>query len=256
MDDDKVFKALADPSRRLLLDALFERDGQTLTELYAPLAPAMTRFGCMKHLQLLQDAGLLTTHKRGREKHHYLNPVPIQMVYERWVSKFSQPWTERMTAIKHLLEESDMPAKPAHVFQIFIRTTPEKLWQALTDGALTQQYYFSTRAESTWKPGANYRYANADGSTLLSGEVLEAVPPQRLVTTFNPVWDENAAKGPASKVTFEIAALGPVCKLTLTHEDLEVHNMTDGLSEGWAQILSGLKTLLETGEPMPATVMA
>ena len=145
-----------------------------------------------------------------------------------------------------------MPTKPAHVFQIFIRTTPDKLWQALTDGAFTQQYYFNTRVDSTWKPGADYRYLNGDGSTLLSGEVLEAQPPTRLVTTFLPVWNENAAKGPASKVTFEIVALGPVCKLTLTHEDLEVHNMIDGIREGWAQILSGLKTLLETGEPMPA----
>jgi len=256
MDDDKVFKALADPSRRRLLDALFERDGQTLTELYAPLAQAMTRFGCMKHLQLLEDAGLLTTRKSGREKHHYLNPVPIQMVYDRWVSKFSQPWAERMTALKHILEESDMPAQPDHVFQIFIRTTPEKLWQALTDGALSKQYYFNTSVESTWQPGADYRYLNGDGSTLLSGEVVEAEPPTRLVTTFLPVWNEDAAKGPSSKVTYEIVALGPVCKLTLTHEDLEVHHMDEGIREGWAQILSGLKTLLETGEPMPATEMA
>jgi uncharacterized protein YndB with AHSA1/START domain len=257
MDDDKVFKALADPSRRTLLDLLFERDGRTLGELYAPLAEMMTRFGCMKHLAILEEAGLLTTRKVGREKHHFLNAVPIQQVYDRWVSKFSQSWTERLTALKYVLEEeSVMSANAPHVFQIFIRTTPEKLWQALTDGAISQQYYFGTRVESTWAVGATYHYASSDGSPQLAGEVIEIDPPRKLVMSFRVLWDATGDPTVTSTVTYEITPLGPVCKLTLTHEGLELHSASAGLTEGWAQILSGLKTYLETGEPMPEAVSA
>ena len=100
---DEVFKALADPTRRQLLDALFERDGQTLSELERPLQ--MSRFGVMKHLGVLEEAGLLTTRKRGREKLHFLNPVPIQAVYERWVSKYAGPWAATLTGLKREIEE-------------------------------------------------------------------------------------------------------------------------------------------------------
>jgi DNA-binding transcriptional ArsR family regulator len=99
---DDVFKALADPTRRGLLDALFERDGQTLTELERGLP--MTRFGVMKHLRVLEEAGLLTTMKRGREKLHFLNPVPIQLIHERWVSKYAEPWATTLTGLKQQLE--------------------------------------------------------------------------------------------------------------------------------------------------------
>jgi DNA-binding transcriptional ArsR family regulator len=103
-DDDHVFKALSDSTRRLLLDRLFERDGRTLTELESQLD--MTRFGVMKHLRILEDAGLVTTLKRGREKLHFLNPVPIQLVHERWVSKYAEPWAGALTGLKQQLEEA------------------------------------------------------------------------------------------------------------------------------------------------------
>jgi DNA-binding transcriptional ArsR family regulator len=102
---DEVFKALADPTRRGLLDRLFERDGQTLGELEAGLS--MTRFGVMKHLKVLEEAGLLTTRKRGREKLHFLNPVPIRLVYERWVSKYAEPWASALSELKTEIEEED-----------------------------------------------------------------------------------------------------------------------------------------------------
>ena len=100
---EPVFKALADPTRRGLLDALFERDGQTLTELEGRLP--MTRFGVMKHLKVLEEANLVVTRRRGREKLHHLNPVPIQQVYERWVSKYAQPVAAGLTALKQDLEK-------------------------------------------------------------------------------------------------------------------------------------------------------
>ncbi|MGI8558388.1 MAG: ArsR/SmtB family transcription factor [Solirubrobacteraceae bacterium] len=100
---DPVFKALADPTRRSLLDELFARDGQTLTELEERLP--MTRFGVMKHLNVLEQAGLVTTHRSGREKLHHLNPVPIRLIYDRWVSKYAEPLAATISSIKRELEE-------------------------------------------------------------------------------------------------------------------------------------------------------
>jgi DNA-binding transcriptional ArsR family regulator len=100
---DAVFKALADPTRRSLLDELYERDGQALSALEARLP--MTRFGVMKHLKVLEEAGLVTTRKRGREKLHFLNPVPIRLVHDRWVSKYAEPWAATLTGLKRTLEE-------------------------------------------------------------------------------------------------------------------------------------------------------
>jgi uncharacterized protein YndB with AHSA1/START domain len=250
-DQDATFKALADASRRHLLDLLFQKDGQTLSELVAHFEgdspfKEMGRFGVMKHLRILEDAGLVTTRKSGREKYHYLNPVPIQMTYDRWVSKYAQPWASAMTGLKYQLEAAAMD-KHKHVFMIYIRTTPEALWRALTDGDLTQRYYFATRVESTWQPGAAYSYTGENGK-LIEGEVIEVDPPRRLVTTFKPLW---MGEMPASRVTFEIEPEGAVCKLTLTHDDLE-RPLGGGLFDGWSRILSDLKTLLETGEVMEA----
>lgn len=253
MENDDVFKALADESRRKLLDALFQQDGQTLSELQTQL-PTMTRFGCMKHLRVLEDAGLVTSQKSGREKLHYLNPVPIQLVYDRWVSKYSQPWAQALTGLKYSLENELMSDKHSHVFEVFIRTTPERLWQALTDGNMTQQYYYASRIQvsDSWRAGANYKYIGGDGTNLLDGEVLEIDPPSRLVTTFRPLFTGGAPEdAPVSKVTWQIQPVGTACKLTITHDDLEDDSrLTDGIVAGWNLILSGLKTLLETGEPL------
>jgi uncharacterized protein YndB with AHSA1/START domain len=250
MDEEKVFKALADASRRKLLDALFQRDGQTLGELETQLP--MSRFGTMKHLQLLEDAGLITTRKIGREKFHYLNPVPIQQVYERWVSKYAAPWTHTLIHLKSALEGHTMSATTTHVFEVYIRTSPEKLWQALTDGSLTAQYYFNTAVQSAWTVGAPYYYNYANGQPMIEGEILEIEPPKRLVTTFKPLWTDAAQ--PFTKVSWEIEAKGDACKLTLTHEGLDAAaGLTRGLFSGWSQILSGLKTLLETGYVLVVT---
>ena len=102
-DDDRVFKALADPTRRFLLDQLFARDGRTLTELESELK--MTRFGVMKHLRVLEEAGLVVARRSGREKLHFLNPVPIRLVHDRWVSKYAEPWAAALTGLKHQLED-------------------------------------------------------------------------------------------------------------------------------------------------------
>ena len=243
MDEmDPLFKALADPHRRLLLDRLHDRDGQTLLELqgYLPL----TRFGCMKHLKVLEEAGLVTSRKVGREKFHYLNPVPIQRAYDRWVEKYARPWTRTLSDLKWSLEEAAMAPKPAHVYQIYIQATPEQIWNALTDPAMTEQYYFGTRIDSDFQPGSPYVYRGADGAPMLDGEILENDPPRRLVMTFRPCWvGETAA---VSRVTWEITPEDRQCKLALVHEDLDLDSdLGRGVQDGWTRIMSGLKTLVE-----------
>ena len=114
---DEVFRAMADPTRRALLDELFRQDGQTLSALEARFS--MTRFGVMKHLKLLEEAGLVVTRRRGREKLHFLNPVPIRLVHDRWVSKYAEPWVASLSDLKTTLE-----ASMEKVFEIYIKTTP------------------------------------------------------------------------------------------------------------------------------------
>lgn len=261
MEHELVFKALGDESRRKLLDLLFLKDGRSLSELEEHLP--MTRFGVMKHLKLLKEAGLVTTRKSGRETLHYLNAVPIQMVYDRWVSKYSKGWARTLTELKYDLEEKISleatkmaEAKTAEtttqVFEIYIRTSAEKLWQAITDGDFTEKYYFGTRIESDLKAGSDFNYMEPDGNVMVGGKVVESDPPRKLVTTFNPNW----AKGdnpdfPETRVTYEIEQSGSSCKLSLVHEGLPADNpLTHSFFGGWSQILSGLKTLLETGEPL------
>src|SRR3989441_7937743 len=117
---DAVFRALRDPTRRSLLDQLFKQDGQTLSALVQQLP--MTRFGVMKHLRVLEEAGLVTTKRRGREKLHFLNPVPIRLVHDRWVSKYAEPWAATLSGLKKRIEEGTMEK----VFEIYIKTTSER----------------------------------------------------------------------------------------------------------------------------------
>lgn len=260
MEHERVFKALGDESRRKLLDLLFLKDGRSLSDLEEHLP--MTRFGVMKHLKLLKEAGLVTTRKSGRETLHYLNAVPIQMVYDRWVSKYSKGWARTLTELKYDLEEIDLEAKTmaeaktaetsTQVFEVYIRTTAEKLWQAITDGSITDKYYFGTRVESDLKPGSGFNYLTPDGNVMVGGKVIECDPPKKLVTTFSPSWAMGDNPNyPETRVTYEIEPTGGVCKLRLVHEGLPAeHSLTEGIFRGWSQILSGLKTLLETGESL------
>ncbi len=170
-DVDEVFRALADPTRRALLDELYRADGQTLGALEAHFD--MTRFGVMKHLKVLEEAGLVVTKRRGREKLHYLNAVPIRLVHDRWVSKYAEPWVAALSDLKQSLE-----SPMEKVFEIYIRTTPERLWEAITDPEIRARYQFGVQVESDWTPGARIDLSspNAPGP-LGEGEVLEADPP-------------------------------------------------------------------------------
>lgn len=259
--DDKVFKALADPTRRGLLDALFVRDGQTLGALEARLP--LTRFGVMKHLRVLEEAGLVVTRREGREKLHFLNPVPIRVIYDRWVNKYTERWAGTLTGLKRQLEEEPMSSiDVAHqtplvrgpdgnggmaVFEIYIKTTPERLWEAITDPKLRAKYSFGVETHSEWTPGSSYRASVPGVIDITEGENLEVEPPRRLVQTFRALWSEEVKAAGFSRVTWEITPVGDSCRLTVVHDRLPDDAQPE-LYGGWPMVLSGLKTLLETGE--------
>ena len=248
---EPVFKALADPTRRELLDELFRHDGQTLGALASRFA--MTRVAVAKHLRLLEDAGLVVSQRRGREKLHYLNPVPIRLVYDRWVNKYTGAWAAGLSGLKRELEDN-----VEKVFEIYIQTSPERLWEAITDKEVRARYQFGARIESDWSPGSDYtvKHTAAPGR-LIEGENLEIDPPRRLVQSFRAVWDEDlaAAEG-TSRVTWEIEPVGDSCRLTVTHGQLR-DEADEHLYGGWPMILSGLKTWLETGTELttPGSLM-
>lgn len=238
---DAVFKALADPTRRRLLDALFVRDGQTLSELEGNFA--MTRFGVMKHLRQLEDAGLVVARRRGREKLHFLNPVPIRLVHDRWVDKYTEPWAAALSDLKRRLEN---PVEK--VYEIYIRTTPERLWEAIVTPEIRARYNFGAGVRSEWTPGARLEMGAPKAEGLLGeGEVLEVDPPRRLVHTMVAIWSDEVRSEGASRVTWEIEPVGDSCRLLVTHDQLR-DDANPELYGGWPMILSGLKTWLETGE--------
>ncbi|TMG63999.1 MAG: ArsR family transcriptional regulator [Chloroflexi bacterium] len=238
---DRVFRALADPTRRSLLDQLFREDGQTLTALEGRFR--MTRFGVMKHLKQLEEAGLVVTKRRGREKLHFLNPVPIRLVHDRWVSKYAEPWTAGLSELKDKLEE-----RVEKVFEIYIKTTPERLWEAITDSEIRSKYNFGVHIDSDWTPGSRYETSHpTNNGPLVEGENLEVDPPRRLVQSMRALWGEDVKREGTSRVTWEIEAVGDSCRLTVTHDELR-EGANEELYGGWPMILSGLKTYLETGE--------
>jgi uncharacterized protein YndB with AHSA1/START domain len=238
---DEVFRALADPTRRSLLDELFRADGQTLSALAGRFK--MTRFGVMKHLKQLEGAGLVVSRRRGREKLHFLNPDPIRLVHDRWVSKYAEPWAAALSGLKNTLEES-----MEKVFEIYIKTSPERLWEAITDAEMRSKYHFGCRVRSDWTPGSRYEQSTPDGTRVLGeGENLEIDPPRRLVQSMRALWGEDVKSEGTSRVTWEIQPVGDSCRLTVTHDQLR-EGANDQLYGGWPMILSGLKTLLETGE--------
>jgi uncharacterized protein YndB with AHSA1/START domain/DNA-binding transcriptional ArsR family regulator len=250
VDVEEVFKALADPNRRSLLDALRERDGQALSELEKRL-PEMTRFGVMKHLRLLEAASLVTTRRDGRRKLHFLNPVPIQLIADRWISRYAQPWTAALVDLKSHLEAAGPMTSPKHVYELYIRTSPERLWQAITDPEFTRRYYHDTGVASGWQPGDAITYTWTDGTVTIDGEILEADAPRRLVHTFHFTQDPEQAAERPSRCTWEIVPMGEACLLRLTHDDFDGETSTyHSVGNGWSPILSSLKTLLETGEAL------
>jgi uncharacterized protein YndB with AHSA1/START domain/DNA-binding transcriptional ArsR family regulator len=266
MTMDAVFKALADPSRRQLLDRLNERNGQSLGELCDGLA--MARQSVTKHLAVLEAANLVTTVREGRRKLHHLNTAPINDIADRWIGRYHRPRAQALADLKQALEETPM-SETEFVYSTYIKTTPEQLWRALTEPAFTLRYW-GEALHSDWKVGSKILWqAGPDGELEdLDQVVLDYEPHRRLSYTwhrFQPRhaeffgWsDERLAElqkeGP-SRVTFDIEPAGSKVKLTVTHDDLqpgsEMRKAISGelpKAGGWPELLADLKTLLETGE--------
>jgi uncharacterized protein YndB with AHSA1/START domain/DNA-binding transcriptional ArsR family regulator len=260
---DEVFKALADASRRRLLDSLNARNGQSLRELCAGLE--MARQSVSKHLAVLEAADLVTTVWRGREKLHYLNAAPINAIAERWINQYDRERVRALADLKSALEQEPM-GNPEFVYTTYIKTTPERLWQALTDPAFTRRYW-GVAFESDWQAGSTMTWEQ-DGVTIADPAqvVVESEPYRRLAYswhTFTPEFAKAAglsdevftkiANERRSKVAFEIEPLGQMVKLTVVHDGFETGStVVEMVGEGWPHLLSGLKTLLETGETLPA----
>jgi len=254
-DTDRVFKALADATRRTMLDRLHDRNGQTLGELCDQLG--MARQSATQHLGVLEAANLVTTVWRGRTKLHYLNPVPIHDIGERWIGKFERPRLSALSAIKQRAEGQAMTGKPTFVYVTYIESTPEKVWHALTDADLTGAYWGHSNI-SDWQPGSTWQHVRTDGSGIADvvGTVIEAVPGKRLVLTFDaPVAAsaEEPSAGPAdpSVVTFDITPHHDIVRLTVTHENLADQDAYKAVSVGWPAVCANLKSLLETGHTLP-----
>ena len=244
---NRVFKALADPTRRSLLDRLHEKNAQTLGELCSSLA--MARQSASQHLALLEAANLVSVTWRGREKVHHLNPVPLHDIQERWIDKFERPRLRALSAIRYSAEEQAMTAQPTYVYVTYIRATPEQVWQALTDADLTARYW-GHRNESDWQAGSTWQHVRTDGSGIadVTGTVVEALPPERLVLTFPG--SEEQREHP-SQVTFTIEPHQDIVRLTVHHADLPTADDLAAISAGWPAVLANLKSLLETGEVLP-----
>ncbi|MEU8002149.1 metalloregulator ArsR/SmtB family transcription factor [Catellatospora sp. NPDC049111] len=256
---DDVFKALADPSRRALLDSLNARNGQTLRELCAGLD--MARQSVSKHLAVLAEANLVTTVWRGREKLHFLNAEPINAIADRWIDRYHRGRVHALADLKTALEQQDMDE---FVYTTYIRTTPQKLWQAITDPAFTSRYWQVT-FDTDWQVGSTMTWERlgvvmADPAQV----VLEADPYRRLAYTFHTFTPEFAksvdmdedlrqqlAAERRSKVSFDLEQVGDLVKLTVVHDGFAPGSALPGMvSEGWPHLLSDLKTLLETGRTM------
>jgi uncharacterized protein YndB with AHSA1/START domain/DNA-binding transcriptional ArsR family regulator len=261
-DLDEVFRALADRSRRRLLDSLNARNGQTLRELCSTLE--MARQSVSKHLAVLEAANLITTVRRGREKHHYLNAAPINEIAERWITRYDRDRVHALADLKRALEDTPME-KPSFVYTTYIQTTPERLWQALTEPEFTERYW-SITFDSDWRTGSTMTW-HQRGVTIADPEqvIVESDPYRRLSYTWHTITQEWAdafaltdgarsslAAEPRSTVTFEIEPLEEQVKLTVIHDGLQPGGKMGSLiSQGWPRVLANLKTLLETGQTLP-----
>lgn len=250
---DAAFKALADPTRRLLLDRLRERNGQTLGELCERLE--MARQSATQHLDVLVDANLVTVVRRGRQRLHYLNPAPIHEIEQRWIAEFDRPRLRALSAIRNQAEEYAMTetsvSVPTYVYVTYIRASAEQVWRALTDADLTASYWGHANI-SDWQQGSSWEHRRVDGSGVVDvvGRVLTSEPPARLVITFEDSPEEASLRDP-SVVTFLIEPHQDIVRLTVTHENLPNQEMRNGIADGWPAVLANLKSLLETGEILP-----
>jgi DNA-binding transcriptional ArsR family regulator/uncharacterized protein YndB with AHSA1/START domain len=260
-----VFRALADPTRRAILDALFTADSQSVGSLCA-LSPEMTRFGVMKHLRVLEEANLVTTAKIGRTRLHYLNPVPIAQIAHRWVSKYAAPFATALVDLDNQVARPPALTTPggavmdraAHVYQIYIAASSGQVWTAITDSEWTRRYFHRTAFVEPPVAGRPYRKVLPDGRPASDGMIEEMTPPVdgqagRFVHTWHVLYDEAMSAEPAGRVEWLVEAAGEgLTRVRLVHSGLEQSPLTwENVKDGWVWVLDALKTLIETGRSLP-----
>jgi DNA-binding transcriptional ArsR family regulator/uncharacterized protein YndB with AHSA1/START domain len=256
---DEIFRALADPNRRRLLDSLNDNDGQSLRELCGGLS--MARQSVSKHLAVLEAANLVTTLRKGRQKLHYLNAEPINAIADRWIDRYDATRVPALADLKTVLENPAVLSE--FVYTTYIRTTPERLWQAITNPTFSLGY-MGHAIESEWQKGSTYTWVE-EGLRLDDPEqvIVESDPYQRLAFTFHTfapeldqispeVGDEaiaTAAAEPRSRVSFDIDPVGDHVRLTLTHDGFDPAGaVRDMISYSWPVKLSSLKSGLEQAD--------
>ena len=238
-----------------MLDLVKDQPGMTVSELASHFF--FTRYAVLKHLRVLEDAGLIVRRRNGKTKELYLNAIPIQAISDRWMSQYSARWASKLTALKYELEKEETvttETKPQHVYVLYIRSTPEKVWDAIVKPEMTRQYFYGTEIQSDLKVGSSLEYfmKNEQGENVsaLTGKILEVVPGKKLVHTFSfPSNDDRS-----SRASYEIEQIADtdLVKLTVTHDQFDGETRTyKETSGGWPILLSSLKTLLETGKPLP-----
>lgn len=245
---DKIFNALGDKSRRYLMDLLYERNGQSLTELSSNLE--MSRQAVTKHLKILEDANLVIPVWKGKEKLHYLNPIPLRRIYSRWISKFDEDRIQGLYELKSDLENTTQEViMKGLTYQIVIASSAEKVWESLTKPEFTQKFWFGRSVISDWNVGSPVSIITPEGKEEVKGEVIEVQLNKRLSYTWKTPEDDATE---ATTVIFELQEMGPMTKLTILH-DIDVESAKfQQAAAGWTFILCGLKTFLETGAPMPS----
>jgi len=258
--DDEVFKALADPSRRALLDSLMEQDGQTLSALGSRLD--MARQSVSKHLEILERANLITTVRRGREKLHHLNAEPINAISDRWIRKYDRGRVTALAELKSALESTAM-TESDFVYTTYIEAPPELVWRGLTDPAFTRRYW-GMEFETDWTPGTRWSVFHTNRDIRIADEemvVKEYDPFSRLSYSWTAYSKEfvdalgypegtveRAAAEPRSVVTYELVPNGTETRLTVTHSGFRPGSIVlPDITRGWPIVLSGLKTFLESG---------
>lgn len=246
---DTIFKALSDPARRTLLDSLRQRDGQSLGDLEQVLP--LSRFGVMKHLKLLEDAGLIVTRKQGRFKYHYLNVVPLQDMMDRWAAPFLQRQARALTELKLKLEKDTDMGKPDFMMQTFIRCTQDALWAALTEADQMAAYHFACNAvEGSAQLNETTTFLYPNGEAMLRQVTTRLDPKTQIEMTFEPLF--LGPDAPGSNMLYQIEPQGDMCKLTIEHYNMAPGQ--EGFAEGWARLASSLKTYLETGTGLKAAM--
>ena len=254
---DRTIRALADPTRRAMLDALRVGDGQSLSSL-GTVAPALGRHAVLKHFTILEQAGLVTSRKEGRQRLVFLNPVPVLELAQRWLDDYGARSALQLTHLKtHLEKETPMPSTPSPTrtvrAAILVAATPQQVWHALTDPHECRQWYFGTHIRSTFEPGTALDYVDDDGAVQIRGTVVEVVTDRLLVHTFNATWSADVTSDDESLYTWRLEPRGAdLTQVTIEHSGIPVGSSTDGqVEQGATVLLSSLKTLLETGRPLP-----